>query len=346
VASEATQASWVAAVVERVDAQLDLLLANKRALARATSPEAEELVIAVSDLTMRGGKRLRPAALYAGFAAVDAGAAVALTLEASAALELLQTYFLIQDDWMDGDEQRRGGPSVHAALARKRGQAQLGASLAILAADLASGWAWEQISAAPFPIARLREALAAFGQMHFEVVCGQQLDLLGHADVALVHDLKTGSYTVRGPLRLGALLADASEEQLLALDAFGAPLGQAFQLRDDLLGVFGSERTVGKPVGADLRAGKCTALVVEARALLGAEDARALDAVLGKADATDAALSRVTQVLLSAGVRDRVEARIAALVERACAALNRATLSSQGVQMLTELASALANRTR
>jgi geranylgeranyl diphosphate synthase type I len=189
---------------------------------------------------MRGGKRLRPAALYAGFRAVSADASPDRTLDASAALELLQTYFLIQDDWMDGDEQRRGGPAVHVALAQKRGDVQLGASLAFLAADLASGFAWELLSVAPFPQGRLREALAIFGRTHFEVICGQQLDLLGHDDIALVHQLKTGSYTVRGPLCLGALLAGASAAQLEALERFGAPLGLAFQLRDDLLSAFGA----------------------------------------------------------------------------------------------------------
>jgi geranylgeranyl diphosphate synthase type I len=344
VVAEPSASSWVEAAVKRVDARLQELFASKRAESLRISPEAPELIDAVAELTMRGGKRLRPLALYASFVAVHGDGGAGATLDASAALELLQSYFLIQDDWMDGDEQRRGGASVHSALARKHHHAQLGASLAILASDLAAGFAWELISAAPFPPARLTEALAAFGRMHFEVVCGQQLDLLGHADVALMHQLKTGSYTVRGPLRMGALLGDASSEQLSALDRFGAPLGLAFQLRDDLLGAFGDRAAVGKPVGNDLRAGKRTALVAEARTALSPSDAIVLDAVLGKPDASDAAMDRAVQVLLASGVRERLEARIAALLDEARRALEQAALSAEGTAMLGQLAHKLANR--
>jgi geranylgeranyl diphosphate synthase type I len=207
-----------------------------------------------------------------------------------------------------------------------------------------SGFAWELIALSPFPEARLREALAAFGQMHFEVVCGQQLDLLGHPDVALVHNLKTGSYTVRGPLRLGALLANAAAEQLAALERFGAPLGLAFQLRDDLLGAFGSAGATGKPVGNDLRAGKRTALLSEARAVLSGEALAAVDAVAGRADASDAAVARATEVLLGSGVRERLERKISALLVEARGALQTAPLSREGSAMLDALATALAMR--
>ncbi len=333
-------------VVERVNARLSVLFAHKRVLAQRTSPEAGELVDAVAELTMRGGKRLRPAALHAGFVAVKPDGDPSCTLEVSAALELLQTYFLIQDDWMDDDEQRRGGPSVHVALGRRRGDPQLGANLAILAGDLACGFAWELVAAAPLPPARLRDALEAFGHMHFEVVCGQQLDLLGHDDVALVHQLKTGSYTVRGPLRLGALLGDASAEQLAALERFGAPVGLAFQLRDDLLGAFGSKVALGKPVGNDLRSGKRTALLEEARALLSAEQTAAIDAVLGNASASEKALARATEALLGSGARERLEQRIAELLEQAREALERGPFGAEGTAMLMGLAEQLAHRTR
>ncbi|MGD8860033.1 MAG: polyprenyl synthetase family protein [Myxococcales bacterium] len=337
---------WLASVVQRVDLRLTQYFGEQRALALATSPRAPELVEAVADLTMRGGKRLRPAALYAGFLAVDGEGDPADTLDASAALELLQTYLLIQDDWMDRDEERRGGPAVHAALQARHGDGHLGASLAILAADIASGCAWELLAAAPFPPSRLREALALFGRMHFEVVCGQQLDLVQHGDVALVHHLKTGSYTVRGPLSLGALLADGSEAQLQALERFGEPLGVAFQLRDDLLGAFGDARAVGKPIGNDLRAGKHTSLVAEARTLLRGDDRRALDAVLGRAGASDEEVARATDALLRSGARERVEARLSSLLEQAREALQGAPLSERGVGLLSDLLSRLTVRDR
>jgi geranylgeranyl diphosphate synthase type I len=331
-----------------VDARLVAYFDAARARADAVSPEAGTLTDAIAAFTLRGGKRLRAMALYAGYCAAcrDDDYDPAEVLDAAAALELLQSYLLIQDDWMDGDEERRGGPSVHAALGARLGDRALGASLAILASDIASGFAWELIASAPFPSSRTREAMLAFGQMHFEVVAGQQLDLLGHTNVELVHQLKTGSYTVRGPLRLGALLADASAEHLAALERFGTPLGVAFQLRDDLLGTFGAQGEVGKPVGNDLRAGKRTALIAEARTTLDADQTRALERVLGNAQASDAEVAEVTRVLLASGARERLEARALALLAEADAVLATAPLAAPGVALLRTLAARLVQRTQ
>lgn len=333
-----------APIVEAVNARLDAYLTEQEALAAKTSPRAPELVAALAELTRRGGKRLRPVVLYAGYRAAGGGEDVAPTLDASASLELLQTYLLIQDDWMDGDDERRGGPSVHAALRRAHRDDHLGESLAILAADLAAGFAFELIARAPFPSGRLHEALAAYGKMHFEVVCGQQLDLCKHDDVALVHQLKTGSYTVRGPLALGALLAGASAEQLAALERFGTPVGIAFQLRDDLLGTFGDKAAVGKPVGADLRAGKRTALIAEAYGILPSHEREPLERVLGKGHATDAEILAATTLLERSGARRRVEARLDGLAQQARDAITDPSLAPAGRELLTGLLDVLLKR--
>jgi geranylgeranyl diphosphate synthase type I len=339
-------APWLGDLVAQIDARLRAVFAEAAERARATSPRAHELAEAVAELTLRGGKRLRPAALFASMRAVDEDAPIERALDASVALELLQSYLLIQDDWMDDDLERRGGPSVHAVLRRQVGNERLGDSLAILAGDLAAGMAWELLAAAPFPRGRAREALKAFGEMHWEVVLGQQLDLVGHADVGLTHRLKTGSYTVRGPMQLGALLGDATAAQLDALQHFADPLGVAFQVRDDLLGSFGRRGDVGKPIGADLRAGKRTALIAEAQSLLSEADGALLDRVLGNASAPDEDVERATDALLRSGVRERLEARIDALASEANAALASASLSEQGRTMLGELVELLVHRDR
>jgi geranylgeranyl diphosphate synthase type I len=342
--SGSSDGDWLAGVVRRVNAHLERFFEEKREQARATSPEAQLLVDAVATLTMRGGKRLRPAALHAAYCAVGGGDA-SRTEDVASALELLQSYLLIQDDWMDGDAERRGGPSVHAALSAAHGS-RLGESLAILAADVASGFAWELVARAPFPNARLREALATFGRTHFEVVCGQQLDLTGHTDVGLVHQLKTGSYTVRGPLALGALLADASAAQLQALERFGAPLGLAFQLRDDLLSCFGDPGALGKPVGNDLRAGKHSALLSEARALFSGPDRVRFDEVFGRRGASDVEVARVTEALFASGVRERLQQRLDALLVESSGALDMASFTPEGAAMLRDLAQRMATRDR
>lgn len=333
-----------ATVTSAVNARLDAFLSEQERTAATISPRAPELVGALAELTRRGGKRLRPVVLYAGYRAAGGAHDVAPTLDACASLELLQTYLLIQDDWMDGDEERRGGPSVHAALRRTHRDPHLAASLAILAGDLAAGFAFELIARAPFPSARLHEALAVYGRMHFEVVCGQQLDLCKHDDVALTHQLKTGSYTVRGPLALGALLAGGNTAQLAALERFGAPVGVAFQLRDDLLGTFGDRAAVGKPVGADLRAGKRTALIAEAYAILPSHEREPLERVLGKASATDEEIHAATALLERSGARRRVEARLAGLEREAREALQDESLAEAGRSLLTGLLDVLLKR--
>lgn len=340
------QGDWLRGVTTRVNAHLERLLADKRAEARNVSPHAGELIDAVSELTLRGGKRLRPAAAYAAFSAVGGDSDDDGWLQLAASLELLQSYFLIQDDWMDGDDQRRGGPSVHIAFARQRGHVHLGASLAILAADLSAGLSWELLALAPFPQPRLRDAFAAFARMHAEVIYGQQLDLLSHRDVALVHQLKTGSYTVRGPLLLGALLGDASRDQLDALERFGTPLGLAFQLRDDLLGAFGDDARTGKPARIDLRHGKHTALIAEARVTLSGVEREQFDRAFGNADASDSELERAQVALLGSGARERLEAKVGELTREARAALDGSTLQPAGVRLLLDVARQLTERDR
>jgi geranylgeranyl diphosphate synthase type I len=333
-----------------VDARLDDFFAKKLAYADALSPRAQELVGAVVELTMRGGKRLRPQLIYAGFRATTARETAHdwdAVASLGAAIELLQSYLLMQDDWMDDDDERRGGPSTHAAFARKVESPKLAASLAILASDVAIGFAVELLHATQFPPMRAVDALAAFTDMHFEVVCGQQLDLLGHADVSLTQQLKTGSYTVRGPVVLGAMLAGASDTQVQALERFALPLGVAFQLRDDLLGTFGKPAVTGKPVGHDLRKGKNTALVAEARRVFASDELASLDRVLGNAEATNAEVETLTRLFERSGVRAHVEAELRQRLTQAQRALRDATcLTPDGSGMLFELIERLAVRDR
>jgi geranylgeranyl diphosphate synthase type I len=174
------------------------------------------------------------------------------------------------------------------------------------------------------------------------VVVGQQLDVLGRAeDVEAMHALKTGSYTVRGPLLLGATLAGAPAATLRALERFSAPLGVAFQLRDDLLGAFGTERETGKPLGGDLRTGKRTAVLAEAEPRLDPRGRRALGRVLGKADAPADAIDAATRALEACGARDAVTRRLAALCARSEEAAGRLPLAPRARAVLAGAARAL-----
>jgi geranylgeranyl diphosphate synthase type I len=260
-------------LVTRVRADVEERLAREvaQAVHRAEllSPRARDVVAALGALALRGGKRVRAVLVAAAYEACGGEGGASRVTAAGASIEILHAYLLVHDDWMDQDEVRRGGPSVHVLLRGRLRDDRLGDAAAILAGDFGCAVAQRLLLEVDVPPARLAEAARVLARIQEDVVLGQTLDLLDTScDVETKHDLKTGSYTVRGPLALGAALAGASTEQRAALERFGGPLGIAFQLRDDLLGLFGEAREVGKPIGSDLRQGKRTALVAEAGASL------------------------------------------------------------------------------
>lgn len=341
-------AEHLAGVKRAIDARLELHLGHAKARASAAGAHATAIVSAISSLVGRGGKRLRPALTIAAHAACGGDAAESALLDVGCAWELLQAYFLIHDDWMDDDATRRGGPSVHVALAQHHGDAKLGASSAILAGDLACALAHEVLASASAPAEVVHEATAAFARVHEQVVLGQSIDLTLDARdegaVERMHELKTGSYTVLGPLELGAIFARAGAEARTALERFGRPMGVAFQLRDDLLGTFGDTKETGKPVGNDVRAGKRTALVSEARKRASDSDRARLDAAFAKPPLSDADVAWVVALFESAGAIDAVEKRIASLCEEANEALGSDSLSRDGAELLAAIGSLLVRR--
>jgi geranylgeranyl diphosphate synthase type I len=334
----------VALVRRAVEARLGSLLDAAVDDVRPCGPDAVAAIDAIRALCMRGGKRFRPVLVAAAFEACGGGGggldeAVVL---AGAAIELLQTYLLIHDDWMDGDDVRRGGPSVHAMLRGAYGDVAAGDAAAILAGDYASALAQQALLAMPLPADRVVAAARAFASVQREVITGQLLDMRGSPDVESTHDLKTGSYTVRGPLAIGAILAGASAEQRAALERFAAPLGVAFQLRDDLLGTFGDPKATGKPAGNDVRRGKRTALVA---ALAEDADARPLmERAFGAANATDADVAALVARMEASGARARVEARLRELLARAERELEAAPLGALGKSWLLGAVRALGER--
>src|SRR5450755_848054 len=289
-------------VQTEVEIRLRGFLETRLDVARRHGPEVLEMVSAVRDLCLRGGKRLRPALLVAGYRSASEQAELEPALDAGVALELLQAYLLIHDDWMDGDLVRRGGPAVHAQLAKRFRSEHKGHASGILAGDYASAVALEALSQVEIKGSGALAAMACFAEMQLDAIAGQQLDLIGgEYDGEIAYQLKTGSYTVRGPLRLGAILASASPRTLRALDRFALPIGVAFQLRDDLLSAFGEPKQTGKPLGNDLRAGKRTALLAAGLRLAKGKQLRALKRVVGNASTSDAELRAALGVLESCG---------------------------------------------
>ncbi len=338
-------AALLSAVRRDIDARLAGFLDAKLEAARDHGPAVVAMVGAVRDLCLRGGKRTRPALLVAGYRAASAGAPLEPALDAGVALELLHAYFLIHDDWMDRDDLRRGGPSVHAALTKRFRSSHIGEASAILAGDYAVGAATEALARVDMVPSRAQKVLTCFAQMQLDAVVGQELDLIGNArDVEATYELKTGSYTVRGPLRLGALLAGGSPRLLTALDRFALPVGIAYQLRDDLIGAFGEPEQTGKPRGNDLRAGKQTVLLLSALKRARGRDHRILKKVTGDLKASDRDVERALGVLEHSGARAAVERRIEELLSTALLALRAGRLSTEGVTLLEGAARALTMR--
>ncbi len=305
----------------------------------------------------RGGKRFRASFCYWGYRAVREPADEAALVRAAAALELLHASALVHDDLMDASDTRRGRPATHKAFEAEHVAAgwsgrpeQYGAAAAILLGDLLLSWADQLLRTCGLPHGLVRDALTWFDTTRTEVIAGQFLDVSVQArascdvDTAmLVLRYKSAKYSVERPLHVGAALAGAEPELLAALSDVGLPLGEAFQLRDDLLGVYGDPEVTGKPAGDDLSEGKRTVLVALALQAAPTAAARRLDAGLGR-DLTVTEVDELRSIITDSGAQAEVERRIRALTDRAQRALAAAPVREQARAVLRELAEAATQR--
>jgi geranylgeranyl diphosphate synthase type I len=305
-----------------------------------------------------GGKRFRAAFCYWGFRSVQAEPAdEGAVLRAAAALELLHASALVHDDVIDASDTRRGRAATHRAFERYHREhgwcgdpEQYGVATAILLGDLLLSWSDEMLRTCGLPHDVVRDALACFDTTRSEVITGQFLDVSvqarGASDVEQamrVLRYKSAKYSIERPLHLGGALAGASAQTLAALSAFGLPLGEAFQLRDDLLGVFGDPEVTGKPAGDDLSEGKRTVLVALALERAPAGDAARLDALLGT-PLDDADVEDLRRVIVTSGAHADVEERIRVLTRTSLEALEQAPITDQARSALRELAEAATQR--
>jgi len=343
----------LAEVGERAERRIITLLEAELARWREVDADLAEPLAALRNLGRAGGKRLRPAFCYWSFVGAGGDPTDRLVVDVGAALELLHTFALVHDDVMDGSDLRRGLPAVHRQFierhddARWRGEARrYGEGAAILVGDFAFVYADVLFASAP-PAAR-----PIFDELRIELCVGQYLDLVGTATgtndpvrAERIERYKSGKYTVERPLHLGAALAGRLEELADPLSAVGLPLGQAFQLRDDILGVFGDAEVTGKPVGDDLREGKLTPLLAEAAARATGASSKLLERV-GATDLDRAEIAALQAILVETGARAEVERAIERLVDEALEALAAAPLTTDARVALEELGTFVAWRDR
>ncbi|MEC3982491.1 polyprenyl synthetase family protein [Amycolatopsis sp. H20-H5] len=320
----------------------------------------EEGALALTALPefVAGGKFLRPAFAYVGWSCGRAGDDRAL--RAVASLELLHCFALAQDDVMDASSLRRGRPALRTALAqwhrRQRWQGspnRFGDSAATLFGDLFLVWAEQMLRESGVGAKELGRAWPHYDAMRTELAVGQLADLVNDAGAApswaSVVDVirrKSGNYTVRRPLEFGAAMAGCDAEVIACLGRYGGLLGEAFQFRDDVLGVFGDPEVTGKPVGEDLRERKATSLVVLASDLADHAQSRALRE-LARLEVVDAdAIARWQRLIVDTGAPDRMELLIAQRVTRALAAIDAAVIPPHSREALVLLAAQCTERVR
>jgi geranylgeranyl diphosphate synthase type I len=334
-------------IARRVDARLQLLLDTERTRWSAFDPDLAQPIDEIARLVLAGGKRLRPAFCHWGFVGAGGNPDDQRVIDAGAAFELMHAFALFHDDVMDGSATRRGEPTTHVVMSQLHekhswvGESRrFGEGAAILVGDLAFVYADQLLLGAPQPV------WSVWNELRVELNFGQYLDMLGSANserrlvkAERICRYKSGKYTIERPLHLGAVLAapEKAEQLLPALSAYGLPLGDAFQMRDDVMGAFGETSVTGKPVGDDLREGKPTPLMAMATARANAAQLGILQLV-GNTVLNDAQVADVQAVIRETGALDQLEQLITSLTDEAIEAIGKAPLSQEARNELIELA--------
>jgi geranylgeranyl diphosphate synthase, type I len=342
-------------VAARVEARIDALLSDETERWKAIDPDLAEPVVSLRAAVLAGGKRLRPAFCHWGFVGAGGDPDDPAVVDAGAALELLHSFAVLHDDVMDASLLRHGVETVHSAHENRHRSAgwsgegrRFGEGVAVLVGDLAFVYADLLLEGSP------AEAIRVFTELRLEVNLGQYLDLVGTARRDADPDVsrriclyKSGKYTVERPLHLGAALAgrfSGPNSLAEAYSTYGLAVGEAFQLRDDLLGAFGDPSVTGKPVGEDLREGKPTPLFSLASARAQGDASDLLSRRYGASDLSEAEVADLQRVLVDTGARAEIEDRIDSLTAAGVAALAGAGLAGAAEQELAELAAFVARR--
>jgi geranylgeranyl diphosphate synthase, type I len=349
----------VSGVAARVNERLAHLFDLEQARWSGVDPDLGPPLDVLRSYVMSGGKRLRPAFCYWAFVGAGGAPHDPAVIDGGAALEMLHTAALVHDDVIDGSDRRHGAETVHVQQAGYhrasgwRGNPDgFGAGAAIVLGDLALVYSGRLLAGSP------AGAISVFDEMRLEVNVGQYLDILGAAQgvdlpgqaavdrARRICRYKTAKYTVERPLHLGAALASPGALADLAgpLSRFGLPLGEAFQLRDDLLGVFGDSAVTGKPVGDDLREGKPTLLASLAANKATGASARLIAGRFGAPDLSVAEVAELQEIIQATGARTRVEQAIVELLGTAMEALGALPLRPEAVSALGEIGAFVAGR--
>ena len=319
--------------------------------------ELAPVASAMERFLLDSGKRLRPLFAYLGFLGTGSKPTVEI-LRACAALELVHVCALMHDDVMDASDTRRGAPSIHRAFeamhkdAKLSGSsAQFGISTAILLGDLALVWSAKMLHQSGIDGTTLIRSLPMYDEMRVELMAGQYLDVYEQALASQsvtrslkVARYKSGKYTIERPLHFGAALGGGKQNLFSTYSDYGLPLGEAFQLRDDILGIFGDPEETGKPAGDDLREGKRTVLLAKVMELASAEESAEINSALGNANLDLAHVNRIREIFVQTGALAQVEELISTLTSTAQSALEHGEIDPLAKSALTQLLTIVTQR--
>lgn len=325
---------------KQIEEELADFFRQKKREARRMFPEMLEGIETLEEFTLRGGKRIRAILVVIGYLACN-GKDLKEIIRLSTAAELLQSFFLVHDDIMDNDDFRRSGPTVHASY-WKRYDKKLSESVALIIGDLAYSYAVEVITKSRFDSQKKLTSLNELVDIVHNTCYGQLLDITAGARkvddkyIKNIHEFKTAKYTISGPLKVGAEIAGASKKFINQFDAIGIKLGRAFQLRDDILGVFGNEKDLGKPVGSDLIEGKQTFLVLQAKSDY-------INRKIGTKLTKDE-INKIRSIIIDSGSLDYSEKMIQRLLKEGKQELQKMDIRKQEKHFLLELADYLGKR--
>ncbi len=335
-----------------VSAELNKFLAEQGQYLNSIGLELEPVTNALKNFLLDGGKRFRPLFAYVGYLA-SGGAENNAVVKAVSSLELLHACALIHDDVMDGSDTRRNAPAIHKVFESMHLNENLsgdsktfGLSSAILLGDLALIWSDQMLNQSKIATdARIR-SLTIHDEMRVELMAGQYLDVFEQALASKsverslkVARYKSGKYSIERPLHFGAAIATESAAKYQEIfSQFGLPLGEAFQLRDDLLGVFGNPDETGKPAGDDLREGKRTALIAMTTERANPLQLQVIDKYFGKSDLDFAGVAKLREIITNTGAVSDLEKLIIEMTEKAQNSLHSDLISQEHQTLLSDLA--------
>lgn len=329
----------------QIDKELEIYFKQLEKKTNNIDPSVKEIIKNIKEFTLRGGKRIRSALAiitYEGFGGKNKD-----ILKIAVSIELMQSFLLIHDDIMDQDSLRRGKPTFHKIYEKKKKSEIYGISNAIISGDILSALGTEIILNTNFDVKLKQKALTIFNRVIINTCFGQLLDIESpktETDISKIHTLKTAIYTMEGPLHIGAILAGAKDKHLKQLTKVAIPIGKAFQIQDDILGLFGNQKRLGKPVGSDIKEGKKTLLILKSLENADKKDRKFIKKCLGNKKITSSQINKLRNIVKNTGAYDYSKELAEKLIIQGKKHLRKLGINSESKQILNSLADYMLGR--